>query len=530
MGVISLLALGVFLLSLLRAGVDYTYRLSVDRLVQARLVVHLRGDIYEKLQRLAFRFFDANASSTIINRVTGDVQGVRMFLDQVLLQTVMLVFSVGIYLAYMFSLHVPLTLACLASTPLMAYLAIRFSRQVQPAYQENRRRVDAMVQCLSENVKGVEVVKAFAREGDERARFEALNNDVFDQKEGIFRSIARFTPTISFLSQLNLVVLLLYGGWLVIEGRFPLGAGLVAFAALLQQFATQISNLSTITNSLQESLSSARRVFEVLDTPVAVQNRPGALALARARGEVRFEEVWFDHGVDPVLRDISFTVRPGQRIAIFGPTGSGKSLLMSLIPRFYDPTAGRVLLDGHDLRELDLDALRRNVGMVFQESFLFSASVAANIAFGHPEATREQVERAARAAAAHDFISALPDGYDTLLGEGGVGLSGGQRQRLAIARAILLEPSLLLLDDPTAALDAGTEHEIAEALESAMRGRTTFLVAHRVSLLRRADLILVLDEGRIVQTGTHEALCRQPGPYAEAMQTSHWAPSAEVAR
>jgi ABC-type multidrug transport system fused ATPase/permease subunit len=310
------------------------------------------------------------------------------------------------------------------------------------------------------------------------------------------------------------MVLLGYGGWLVAHDQLPLGTGLVVFAGLLEQFSGQVNNVATIVNSVQQSLIGARRVFEILDAPVEVKNAPDAVRRPKLDGAVRFENVSFAYaGAEAVVRDIDLEVKPGQCVAILGATGAGKSVLMSLVPRFFDPTAGRVLLDGHDVRSLDLDDVRRNIGIVFQESFLFSHTVAANIAFGHPEATRAQVEKAAKIAAAHDFITALPQGYDTLLGEGAQTLSGGQRQRLAIARAVLLEPAIMLLDDPTAAIDSETEHEIFEALDRAIAGRTTFIVAHRLSTLRRADFIIVLEHGRIVQRGTHEELMKVPGPY-----------------
>ena len=283
---------------------------------------------------------------------------------------------------------------------------------------------------------------------------------------------------------------------------------------MLEQFSGQVNNVATIVNSVQQSLIGARRVFEILDAPVEVESPPDALRLNKLVGAVTFENVSFTYGgAEAVVRDIDLEVKPGQCVAILGATGAGKSVLMSLIPRFFDPTAGRVVIDGQDVRRLNLDDVRRNIGLVFQESFLFSNTVAANIAFGHPDATREQIEKAAKIAAAHDFITDLPKGYDTVLGESGNSLSGGQRQRLAIARAVLLEPAILLLDDPTAAIDSETEHEIFEALDRAIAGRTTFIVAHRLSTLRRADFIIVMEDGRIVQRGTHEELMRLPGPY-----------------
>lgn len=515
MKTVAMTALAVVVSAAVRGLLDCWFRIAQNHLVQSRIVVDLRAEVYDKMQRMSFRFFDANASSTLINRVTGDVQSVRMFVDQVLIQSVIVILSLIANLIYMLHIHAGLTFVCLVSTPLLALLCVQFSRMVQPAFRENRELVDAMIQRLSENIRGIHVVKAFAREEDEIAKFGKANDTIRTQKHWIFKQIAWFNATIGLFSQTNLVVLLGYGGWLAIHGRVPVGAGLVVFAGILQQFATQISNISVIANSMQESLTGARRVFEVLDAPLEIHAPAGAKPLSESRGHIRFEKVWFDHGHDPVLKNIDFEVRPGQCVAVFGPTGSGKSALLSLIPRFYDPTAGRVFIDGHDLRGLDLDDLRRNVGLVFQESFLFSTTIAANIAFGHPEASREQIEKAARIAAAHEFIIAMPKGYDTVLGEGGIGLSGGQRQRLAIARAVLLEPAILVLDDPTAAIDQGTEREIIEAMNSAMASRTTFLVTHRLSMLRRADFILVLEDGAIAQIGTHEELLGRGGYYAD---------------
>ncbi len=512
--VLALLASLILGLALARAVLNYALAVSINRLVQQKLVVDLRGEIYEKLQRLSFRFFDLNTTGSIITRVTGDVQSVRMFVDQVMIQSVIMVISLTAYMIYMASLSPGLTLACLGTTPLLWLLSVWFARRSQPAYAYNRVLAENMVQLLAESIQGAAVTKAFGRERESREKFEAANNAVLEQQRGIFWLVSLFSPTVGFITRINTMVLLSYGGWLVVEDRLALGSGLIVFAGLLEQFSGQINNVTNIVNSVQQSLIGARRVFEIVDAPVEVKNAPNAQRRPKLVGAVQFDHVSFSYnGAGAVLRDIDLSVQPGQCVAILGATGSGKSVLMSLIPRFFDPTSGRLLIDGLDVRELHLDDLRRNIGLVFQESFLFSNTVASNIAFGHPEATQAQIERAARIAAAHDFILQLPQGYETVLGESGNTLSGGQRQRLAIARAVLLEPPILLLDDPTAAIDSETEHEIFEALDRAIAGRTTFIVAHRLSTLRRADFIIVLEAGRIVQRGTHEQLMRDPGPY-----------------
>jgi ATP-binding cassette, subfamily B, bacterial len=512
--VLALLAGLILVLALARAVLNYALAVSVNKLVQQKLVVDLRAEIYEKLQRLSFQFFDANTTGSIITRVTSDVQAVRMFVDQVLIQSVVMVASLTVYIIYMVRLSPGLTIACLGTTPLLWLISVLFARKSQPAYAHNRTLVEQMVQLLAENVQGAAVTKGFGRERESREKFEAANNAILRQQHSIFWLVSLFSPTVGFLSRINMMVLLGYGGWLVTQDRLALGTGLIVFAGLLEQFSGQINNVVNVVNSVQQSLIGARRVFEILDAPITVRNAPDAVRRPKLEGAVRFENVSFAYdGVEAVVRNLDLEVRPGQCVAILGATGAGKSVLMSLIPRFFDPVAGRVLIDGIDARQINLDDLRRNIGLVFQESFLFSNTVAANIAFGHPEATPAQIEKAARIAAAHEFIVKLPKGYDTVLGESGNTLSGGQRQRLAIARAVLLEPAILLLDDPTAAIDSETEHEIFEALDRAIAGRTTFIVAHRLSTLRRADFIIVLEAGRIVQRGTHEQLMKEAGPY-----------------
>ncbi len=514
--IVTALAIAIVIQAVVRFPLTYYYSMVTARLTQGEIVPALRAQIYAKLQRLSFNFFDLHGSNSIFNRVTGDVQNTRLFVDGVLLQGVNMIMTLGAYAFFMWRIEPGLTLACLCvSFPLWA-LAQFYSARLRPGYLRNRELTDTMILSFSESVRGMQTVKGFAAEKHQIRRFESASDDVSLQQRRIFWDLSIFTPGTQMLSQLSLVILFAYGGYLYVQGRLALGSGLVVFAGLLQQFTAQVANISTIANSVQQSLAAARRVFEVMDTPVEVQSRPNAIKPARLTGQITFENVSFGYLPDkPVLQGVSFVSKPGQVIGIFGLTGVGKSSLLGLIPRFYDPHAGRVLADGHDLRDLDLDAFRRQIGIVYQESFLFSNTVAANIAFGHPHATMEQIERAAHIASAHDFILALPHGYETVLGESGVDLSGGQRQRLALARALLLEPPILILDDPTASVDAKTENEIVSALREAMTGRTTFVVSGRLNLLRRADHILVIEDGRLTQSGTHDELVHRPGPYHE---------------
>ena len=423
--IVTALALAIVAQAVLRAALTYAYNMITARLTQGEIVPELRAQLYAKLQRLSFSFFDLHGSNSIFNRVTGDVQNTRLFVDGVLLQGVNMILTLAAYAFFMWRIQPSLTVACLSVSVPLWWLAHFYSARLRPGYLRNRELTDNMVLLFSESVRGMQTVKGFAAEPHQVRRFEEANDLVSSQQRKIFWDLSLFTPGTQMLSQLSLVILFAYGGWLYVQGKIPLGSGLVVFAGLLQQFTGQVATISTIANSVQQSLAAARRVFEVMDTPVEVQSRPNAIKPARLTGRMIFEKVTFGYHADkPVLTEVSFEAKPGQVIGIFGMTGAGKSSLLGLIPRFYDPTAGRILADGKDLRELDLDAFRRQIGIVYQESFLFSNTVSANIAFGHPHATMEQIERAARIASAHEFITALPHGLRNGAGRIGRGFVG----------------------------------------------------------------------------------------------------------
>ncbi|MFZ4594245.1 MAG: ABC transporter ATP-binding protein [Verrucomicrobiaceae bacterium] len=516
--VLAVVSLGVFLLAALRAWLSYLAAVTNSRLGQAQIVVGLRSLVYAKLQRLSFRFFDASATGSLINRVTGDTQAVRLFIDGVLVQSVNTLLAFTFYFVCLVRIHSWLTLACLMPLPVVWLTVVLFASWLRKDYDTNRDLVDKLVLRFEELMRGIGIVKAFALEPWATRRFDEANDAVHDQKRRVFLKLAVLHPVVNLLNHTSMAVLLGYGGWLTIQGQIPLGSGLVVFAGVLQQLSAQVNAVAAIADNLQQTFTGAQRVFEIIDTDPEITDVPKARAMDRAQGRICFERVSFAFKENnTVLHDIALKVRAGERIALVGPTGSGKSALIHLIPRFYDPDAGRVILDGHDLREWRLADVRKQVGLVFQESFLFSATVAANIAFGKTDATREQIKHAAKLAAAHEFIEKLPQGYDTLLHENGGNLSGGQRQRLALARALILDPAILILDDPTAAVDTETEAEILSALDTAMKGRTCFIIAHRLGAVRYADRIVVLHEGRIVAEGTHEQLSERHGYYRDAL-------------
>ncbi len=500
--------------ALIRAALNYVYSVTNGKFINEEMVVDLRIAVYEKLQLLGFDFYNQNDTSGLVNRLTGDIQLTRSFVDGVIIQVSVLAMSLVFYLTAMLRLHVGLTLVSLATTPLLIIQTHRFSKKIRPQYDRNRELFDEMMLRVNENAEGQQAIKAFGAQEREIEKFRVATERVEKQQRSIFWKVSTFTPTVQLLTQFNLIVLLLYGGYLVINDQLPLGSGLIVFAGLIQQFSGQITALSGITNTIEQSLAGARRVFDVLDAPVRISSPSAASGRSpqqsQIHGAFELQDVDFSYRKgDEVLRQINLSIEPCSRVGIIGEIGCGKSTLLQLLPRFYDPTQGRILLDGVDLQEYDLIHLRRSIGFVFQDPFLFSDSVAANIAFGDPNATMDKIVAAAKSAAVDHFIRTLPNGYNTVLGQFGLTLSGGQRQRVALARALLFDPPVLILDDPTSAVDPGTEHEIWEALDRAFAQRTSLLVTNRISTLSYVDRVIVMENGQVTGDGTQNQLAQQ---------------------
>ncbi|HCW51786.1 MAG TPA: ABC transporter ATP-binding protein [Clostridiales bacterium] len=539
-GLLGAAAGGVVAVVLFRGLFAFGERYSMEYLAQ-KVIYDLRNALYDHLQRLSFSFYDHAVTGQLMSRVTGDVETLRRFLGFGLINLVSNVLTLSAVLVVLFSLHWRLALVSLVTAPPAAVIVATFSRRVRPKYLAIQQQLAAITTRLQENLSGVRVVRAFAREEDEEERFDSENLGYLRRHLEAVRLWAFFFPLMNFITGAGTALLIWYGGREVILGRLSLGS-LVAFNSFLLMLIMPLRMLGWIVNLSQRAQAAGQRIFEILDTEPEVKDLPGARPLGRVRGEVVFENVSFSYGGPPVawlaragegtggrrtsadggtrreapvVHDINLRVRPGETVALLGATGSGKSTLVSLIPRFYDPTAGRVLIDGTDVREVTLESLRRQIGVVLQDTFLFSASIRENIAYGRPEATLEEVRRAARAAEIDDFIMTLPQGYDTVVGERGVGLSGGQKQRVAIARALLMDPRILILDDSTSSVDTETEQAIQRALARLMKGRTTFVIAQRLTTLRQADRIVVLERGRIVDEGGHDELLARSRIYRE---------------
>ncbi len=480
----------------------------------------MRNAIFARLEHLSFSYHDKAQTGQLMTRITSDVENVRNFTGAGILQLlnaiVMLLGSATILLISNWKLA---SLALLMVPAIFAVFFV-FLTRVGPRFRVVQQKLGNLNTILQENLAGVRVVKAFVREPYEHDRYFTANDDLLQENLGIVRSSSLAFPLIFFISNLGTLAVIWFGGSQVISGSLSVGA-LVAFNSYLSFLLMPVFILGSTITSLTQSSASAKRVFEVVDAPIEVKDAPDAITLPPLQGRVSFEKVTFRYAGSetPTLDDISFTGQPGQTVAILGRTGSGKSSIINLIPRFYDVTEGRVLVDDHDVRSVTLASLRSQIGIVLQETNLFSGTIRDNIAYGRPSATQQEVEAAAQAAQAHNFIMSFPTGYDTIVGERGVGLSGGQKQRIAIARALLLNPALLILDDSTSAVDAETEFQIQQALVHLMKDRTSFVIAQRISTVRNADLVLLIDGGKLVAQGTHAELEKTSGLYCELLES-----------
>ncbi|WP_313801435.1 ABC transporter ATP-binding protein [Cytobacillus sp.] len=510
---IPLLSFGFIGIMVIKGIASFIYQYTGD-LFGITSVYKLRNALYEKLQFLPFRYYDNAKTGDLMSRLTADVEGFRFFLSVGFSELIRFVLLIGISFAVMFYYSMSLTIVTLITLPFLAVVTFKFDKAVHPAFRNIRKSFGRLNTKVQENISGINTVKSLSREDFEINKFYITNGDYKDKYLLTSNIWAKYFPLMEFLGNISVVFLLSYGGYLVMSGNLNPGE-LVAFYSLLWYIMWPIMNLGFVVNLFSQAKASGERLLEILDAKNEIENGSAAIMKERLNGGVEFRNVTLRYTEDDkeALYNISFKALPGKIIGLIGSTGSGKTSLTQLMTRFYEPESGEVLIDGIHTKDYSLSSLRSNIGFVLQESFLFSSSIKANISYGKPDATMEEIIDAAKRAQAHDFIIELPDGYETMLGERGMGLSGGQKQRIAIARAICIDPSILILDDATSAVDMETEFQIQKALKEVMKGRTTFIIAHRISSLKHADEILVLENGRIVERGVHKHLLNQNGPY-----------------
>lgn len=517
--IIALTVLGVVIL---KAGMQFLHGFFGGRLGNF-LAYRLRNACYEKLQFLSFRYYDTAKTGDLMSRLTGDLEAIRNFIGFGFAQILNMVFMVVFGAIMMMTMSWQLTLFTLVCIPLLAFVALRFESKIHPAFQEMRLALSSLTTAVQENITGVRTVKSFAREPYEVEKFSIRNERYKTNQIHAATLWSRYFPIMEILASVSIVLLLVIGGRMVIQKTLTLGE-LVAFFSLIWYIIGPMWNLGFHINNYTQSKASGERVLELLNTPVDVEETqdPVIVEADQVNGHVTFESVTFAYGNKmPAVTDINFDAAPGSVIGFLGGTGSGKSTIIQLLMRAYNVNSGTIKLDGKNIKDIGIRSLRSQIASVFQETFLFSSSIRNNISYGLKNVTMDEIIRAAKLAKAHDFIMEFPDGYDTVVGERGMGLSGGQKQRIAIARALLKNPKILVLDDATSAVDMETEHEIQSGFQEVMRGRTTFIIAHRISSLRHADEILVLDEGRVVQRGKHTELIEVPGPYQDVYKIQY---------
>ncbi|KAB8138596.1 ABC transporter ATP-binding protein [Gracilibacillus oryzae] len=474
----------------------------------------LRDELYKKLQRLSFTYYDNARTGDLMSRLTMDVEGFRFFLAAGFKELIRVTLLMVISLSVMFYYSVPLAIVTMAVMPFLAVIVYKFDRKVHPAFRSIRKSLGSLNTRIQENVSGMNTVKSLSKEDFEIDRFSVNNVNYREVNIKTSNIWAKYFPLMEFIGNVSMVALLVYGGYLVINNQLSLGE-LVAFFSLVTYILGPLMHLGFIVNQFSQAKASGERLLEILEAKEDIIEEDQPVAADSFKGHVTFQDVSLTYieDDDAALRNISFDAPPGKVVGLIGPTGAGKTSITQLITRFYEPDQGKVLVDGKPTSAYDLKGLRKQIGFVLQESFLFSTTIKANIAYGNPDASMDDIIAAAKRAQAHEFIMQMPKGYDTMLGERGMGLSGGQKQRIAIARAILIDPRILVLDDATSAVDMETEFLIQKALKEVMKDRTTFIIAHRISSLKHADEILVLNEGSIVERGTHHQLISQNGPY-----------------
>jgi len=513
----ALIAAGVAIVvfALARGVFSFFQGYMAERLSQS-IAFDFRNELFAKIQRLSFGYHDRNQTGQLMIRATDDVEKVRLFVGQGLLMALQAVVLLTGTLIILVGTNARLTLVALPVLPLAIIMFMVFGAVSQPLFTKLQMRLSDLNTVLQENLAGIRVVKAFVREPEEKTRFRTAVDRHLAQNMRIALIFSFIFPLIFLIANLGQAAVLYAGSAQIIDGTLTLGEW-QEFSLYLIYVFFPLGNLGFLISLMAQASASAERIFEILDAKNEVESKPGAIELGAVSGRVVFEDVSFRYfkSGDYVLKDVSFEAAPGQTIALLGATGSGKTTIINLVPRFYDVTEGRVLIDGHDVRDVTLNSLRANIGIVLQETTLFTGTVRDNIAFGRPDASLDDVIRAAKAAAAHEFIEGFPQGYDTPVGERGATLSGGQKQRIAIARALLLNPRILILDDSTSSVDLATEYQIQQALDQLMRGRTSFVIAQRISTVLNADQILVLDQGQIAARGTHEELMETSPLYVE---------------
>lgn len=507
------LAVAALLILVLIKGVFTYYEGRWTEITSQNVAYDLRNELQRKITLLSFSFHDRSQAGDLLSRAIQDVDRIRFLTGRATFRVIEGLFLMLITAAVMIWMNPQLGLLAIAALPLLAFQSLRFGRAYRPLSQQIQKQLATLTTRVEQNLRGFLVVKTFAQEEAEIERFELENQRWFDLSAVSARLQSLNMPLLNLIANVSSVVILWYGGVLVINNHLTLGE-LVAFTTYVGQLVAPVRQLGMVLPAITIASASAERVFQILDSIPEVADEPNALPISIQGGHVCFEHVSFSYGRhSDVLKDISFEAQPDQVIALLGPTGSGKTSVVNLLPRFYDPTAGRITIDGCDIRKATINSLRSQIGSVLQETTLFATSIRENISFGKPDASQEEIETAARAAQAHDFIMQTQFAYDTEVGERGITLSGGQKQRLAIARALLTNPRILILDDATSSVDTETEHLIQLALERVMRQRTTFVIAHRLSTVQRADLIVVLDKGRIAAQGKHEELLKTSALY-----------------